>query len=48
VTFGTGTIHFLMGNPQDEYTGDDDIRLDQYEVTAMKGMAFPYIDQEKA
>jgi len=50
VTFGTGTIHFVIGNPQDKYAGDDDndIRLDQYEVTAMEGMAIPYIDQEKA
>jgi hypothetical protein len=47
VTFGTGTIHFVIGNPQDECAGDDDIQLDKYEVTAMKGMAIPYIDQEK-
>ena len=38
--FGIGAIHFETGNPQDEYAGDDDIQLDQYEVAAMKGMAF--------
>jgi hypothetical protein len=32
-----------MGNPQDEFAGDDDIQLDQYEVTAMKGMVISYI-----
>ena len=48
MTFGTGTIHLGIGNPEDEYAGDDDIQLDQYEVIAMKGMAIPYIDQEKA
>jgi hypothetical protein len=48
VTFGTGTIHIVIGNPQDEYAGDDDIQLDQYEATAKKGMAIPYIDQERA
>ncbi len=44
MTFGTGAIHFVMGNPQDEYAGDDDIQLDEYKVTAAKGMAIPYID----
>jgi hypothetical protein len=46
VTFGTGTIHFVIGNPQDEYAGDDDIQLDQYEVTEKKGMAIPYIEEK--
>jgi hypothetical protein len=48
VTAGTGTIHFVIGNPQDEYAGDDDIQLEPYEVTAMKGMTISYIDQERA
>jgi hypothetical protein len=46
-TFGIGAIHSVIGDPQDEDAGDDDIQLDQYGVTAMKGMASSYINQEK-
>jgi hypothetical protein len=46
-TFGMGAIHPVIGDSQDEDAGDDDIRLDQYEVTVLKGMASSYIDQEK-
>jgi hypothetical protein len=37
----------VIGGPQAEDAGDDDIQLDEYEVTAMEGMASSYIDQEK-